>query len=126
MKINFYLKERNSTKDSLVLVAISLNGKRPKFSTTLKINPKYWNHNSQRVKANSSNALNFNKILNTVQSKILDLYTKNFVENDKSKTTKFFDEVRTYLTGKFENSEIDLTVVESFKIDHPNPAKVIS
>lgn len=115
MKINFYLKERNSIKDSLVLVAISLNGKRPKFSTTLKINPKYWNHNSQRVKANSSNALNFNKILNTVQSKILDLYTKNFVENDKSKTTKFFDEVRTYLTGKFENSEIDLTVDKAFE-----------
>lgn len=115
MKINFYLKEPNSIKDSLVLVTISLNGKRPKFSTTLKINPKYWNENNQRVKANAPNALNLNKILNTVQSKILDLYTRNFVENDKSKTTKFFDEIRTYLTGKFENSETDLTIDKAFE-----------
>lgn len=58
MKINFYLKEPNSIKDSLVLVTISLNGKRPKFSTTIKITPKYWNENSKRIKANAPNALN--------------------------------------------------------------------
>lgn len=114
MKINFYLKEPNSTKESLILVAISLNGKRSKFSTTQKINPKYWNVNNQRIKSNAPNALNFNKILNSVQSRILDLYTKNFIENDKSKTTKFFDEVRTYLSGKFENSETDLTIEKAF------------
>lgn len=115
MKINFYLKEPKSIKDSLVLVTISLNGKRPKFSTTLKITPKYWNENSQRIKANAPNALNFNKILNTIESKILDLYTKSFVEDDKSKAVKFFDEVRTYLAGKFENSETDLTVDKAFE-----------
>ncbi|PWN60451.1 site-specific integrase [Chryseobacterium viscerum] len=115
MKINFYLKEPKSIKDSLVLVTISLNGKRPKFSTTLQITPKYWNGNNQRIKANAPNALNFNKILNTIESKILDLYTKSFVENDKSKATKFFDEVRTYLAGKFENSETDLTVDKAFE-----------
>ncbi|QBA22299.1 hypothetical protein EU348_14280 [Chryseobacterium indologenes] len=115
MKINFYLKEPNSIKDSLVLVTISLNGKRPKFSTTIKITPKYWNENSKRIKANAPNALNFNRILNTIESKILDLYTKSFVEDDKSKTTKFFDEVRTFLNGKFENSETDLTVDKAFE-----------
>ncbi|WP_080778062.1 site-specific integrase [Chryseobacterium phocaeense] len=114
MKINFYLKEPNSVKESLILVTVSLNGKRTKFSTTQKINPKYWNINNQRIKSNAPNALNFNKILNTIQSKILDLYTKNFIENDKSMTVKFFDEVRTYLSGKFENSEIDLTVDKGF------------
>jgi|GEM_PF-3528764 len=115
MKINFYLKEPNSIKDSLVLVTISLNGKRPKFSTTLKITPKYWNKNNQRIKTNAPNALNFNKMLNTIQAKILDLYTRNFLENDKSITTKFFDEVSTYLNGKFENSETDLTVDKAFE-----------
>ncbi|WP_294266758.1 tyrosine-type recombinase/integrase [uncultured Chryseobacterium sp.] len=115
MKINFYLKEPKSTKESLILVTISLNGKRSKFSTTQKINPKYWNVNTQRIKTNAPDALNFNKILNTVHSKILDLYTKNYIENDKSKTTKFFDEVRRYLSGKFENSEIELTVDEAFE-----------
>lgn len=114
MKINFYLKEPNSIKESLILVTISLNGKRSKFSTTQKINPKYWNVNNQRIKSNAPNALNFNKILNSVQSRILDLYTKNFIENDKSKTTKFFDEVRTYLSGKFENSKTDLTIEKAF------------
>ena len=115
MKINFYLKEPKSIKDSLVLVTISLNGKRPKFSTTLQITPKYWNGNNQRIKANAPNALNFNKMLNMIESKILDLYTKSFVEDDKSKATKFFDEVRTYLAGKFENSETDLTVDKAFE-----------
>jgi len=47
MKINFYLKERNSVKDSLILVTISLSGKRPKFSTSLKISPKYWSEKTK-------------------------------------------------------------------------------
>jgi len=115
MKVNFYLKEPNSVRDSLVLVAISLNGKRPKFSTTLKISPKYWNENTQRSKANAPNSLNFNKMLNTIHSKILDLYTRNFIDDDKSKTTKFFDEVRAYINGKFENSGTDLTVDKAFE-----------
>lgn len=115
MKINFYLKEPNSIKESLILVTVSLNGKRTKFSTTQKINPKYWNVNNQRIKSNAPNALNFNKILNNIQSRILDLYTRNFIENDKSMTVKFFDEVRTYLSGKFENSETDLTVDKGFE-----------
>lgn len=115
MKINFYLKEPNSTKESLILVTVSLNGKRSKFSTTQKVNPKYWNLNSQRIKTNAPNALNFNKILNAIQSKILDLHTKNFIEKDKSETSKFFNEVRRYLSGKFENSETNLTVDKAFE-----------
>lgn len=115
MKINFYLKEPNSTKESLILVTVSLNGKRSKFSTTQKVNPKYWNLNTQRIKTNAPNALNFNKILNTIQSKILDLHTKNFIEKDKSETSKFFNEVRRYLSGKFENSETNLTVDKAFE-----------
>ncbi|WP_265131757.1 site-specific integrase [Chryseobacterium oranimense] len=115
MKINFYLKEPNSTKESLILVTISLNGKRSKFSTTQKVNPKYWNLNTQRIKINAPNALNFNKILNTIQSKILDLHTKNFIEKDKSETSKFFNEIRRYLSGKFENSETNLTVDKAFE-----------
>lgn len=31
MKINFYLKEPNSTKESLIFVTVSLNGKGQKF-----------------------------------------------------------------------------------------------
>ncbi|MCQ9639761.1 hypothetical protein MP478_10175 [Chryseobacterium sp. WG14] len=70
---------------------------------------------NQRIKANAPNALNFNRMLSTIESKILDLYTKSFVEDDKSKATKFFDEVRTFLNGKFENSETDLTVDKAFE-----------
>lgn len=114
MKINFYLKEPKLV-DSIVLVAISLNGKRIKFSTQQNIICKYWNKNTQRARPNMSNAFNFNKILNSIESRILDLYAKNFVETDKSKTSKFFSEVKSFLTGKFENSVTDLTVDKAFE-----------
>jgi integrase len=114
MKINFYLKEPNSADKTLVLVYISLNGERKKFSTTVQVNPNYWSKNKKRLKSNAPNALNFNKVLNTIESKIFELHTKIFTENDKSKTIKLFNEVEAYLKGKFENSDNDLTVDKAF------------
>lgn len=115
MKINFYLKEPNSVKETLVLVTISLSGERTKFSTSIKINPKHWNVKSQRLKANAPNSLNFNRMLDKIQSTILDLYTKHFIEDNQSKSIKFFDEVKKYITGKFENSAYNLSVDEAFE-----------
>ncbi|UQB69462.1 tyrosine-type recombinase/integrase [Epilithonimonas zeae] len=109
MKINFYLKEPKAS-ESLILVAISLNGKRAKYSTQQKIGCKHWNRNNMRAKPSMANSFNLNKILNTIESKILSLYTKNFVEFDKSNSERFFREIKSFLTGKFENSENDLTV----------------
>lgn len=46
----FLLKEPNSTEDTLIYQFYQSKGVKVKISTGVKINPKYWNFESQRVK----------------------------------------------------------------------------
>lgn len=47
---NFYLKEPNSQNATLINLMFSYDGKRLKFSTGEKINPKAWNSLKQTVR----------------------------------------------------------------------------
>ena len=49
-KANFKLKEPNSKKETLIYLNFYYNYKRFKYSTGEKINPKFWNETSHRVK----------------------------------------------------------------------------
>lgn len=50
------------------------------MSTTISIYPTDWNYRTQSVNANAQNAQNLNIFLNAFRSKILDCYSKLFVE----------------------------------------------
>lgn len=49
--IKFNLKNKQSNSDSLILMIIHVEGNRIKLSTSLNIEPKFWNDKKQRVKA---------------------------------------------------------------------------
>ncbi|MBJ6369765.1 Arm DNA-binding domain-containing protein [Snuella sedimenti] len=50
-KAKFILKEPNSKEETLVYLLYNYQYKRFKYSTGEKLNPKFWNKSTQRVKA---------------------------------------------------------------------------
>jgi len=50
MNVKFKLKEPNSTSSTLILLKAYINGQRLTYSTSYKIEPKYWNDKKMRTK----------------------------------------------------------------------------
>ena len=73
MKIHYYLDKPN-TKNSLVMLFISNNGKRVKISTSVFVNTKDWNKNREELKKGTKNALEWNTYLGNVKNSIENHY----------------------------------------------------
>jgi len=104
--INYYLKEKGKTTDTLIYLFVSYNSKRLKFSSGEKINPKYWNEENQRarkIKAFPYHA-EFNTYLDNLAEKAKDIIRT--YRNDKQRTpttNELRGELKEYL-GKTEQS----------------------
>jgi site-specific recombinase XerD len=69
-QVRFILKEPNANKESLIYAILNVNGKRLKLSTGLKVNPKAWQHGSQRVKSSHNKAIIMNERLRNISHDI--------------------------------------------------------
>lgn len=76
--VTFVLKEPNSNEKTLVYLLFRYNTQRLKYSTSLKIDPKFWNAEKQRAKETRQfpEYSEFNSFLNNIESKTNDLYRK--------------------------------------------------
>ena len=83
----FYLKDKNSNNETLILMFFNYNNKVFKYSTKTSIEPKNWNNNTCRVKQQSSHSLELNKQITKIEESIMSIYhrmnTNDRVINNK-------------------------------------------
>ena len=83
----FYLKDKNSNNETLILMFFNYNNKVFKYSTKTSIEPRNWNNKSCRVKQQSSHSLILNKQINKIEDSIINIYhrmkTNDRVINNK-------------------------------------------
>lgn len=73
----FVLKEPNIKEDTLVYMLFRFNGSKLKYSTGQKINPKYWNPETQRAREVRGFPYNeFNTLLKRLDTTVSDTYRK--------------------------------------------------
>ncbi len=85
MNISFYLKRINSTKETAIYARISYRADRiDKYYISEKINPKYWNKETQRAKQSRDfpEFPEFNTRLDLIESKIKNIFRKHLNENN--------------------------------------------
>jgi integrase len=82
--VTFVLKEPNSKEPTLIYLMFTYTGQRLKYSTGLKINPKFWNNEKQLVKETRqfSGYSEYNTTLTDLASCITNTYRK--LINDKA------------------------------------------
>src|SRR5947209_3388314 len=82
----FVLKEPTSKEDTLVYLLYRFNGSKLKFSTGQKINPKYWNPESQRAReVRAFKYAEFNTLLNNLETEVNDAY-RTLINDRKTAT----------------------------------------
>ena len=83
----FYLKDKNSNNETLILMFFNYNNKVFKYSTKTSVEPRNWNNKTCRVKQQSSNSLELNKQINKIADSIINIYhrmkTNDRVINNK-------------------------------------------
>src|SRR5215207_8453937 len=79
----FVLKEPTAKDETLVYLLYRFNGQKLKYSSSQKINPKFWNPEKQRAKETRqfSGYAEFNSLLGNLESEIQNSYRK--LINDK-------------------------------------------
>ncbi|REG89382.1 site-specific integrase [Winogradskyella sediminis] len=77
-KAKFILKEPNAKTDTLIYLVYNYQYSRFKYSTSEKINPKFWNKNDQRVKSSKSfpEHPEFNARLDKIENGINNAFRK--------------------------------------------------
>lgn len=68
--VNFYLKEPNSDRETLILVKYNSGNLRFKLSTGERIHPDKWNEKTQRAKKNYSGASDLNDLLKSMEAEV--------------------------------------------------------
>lgn len=68
--VKYNLKNANSNKDTLIFLIFRLDDQKLKVSTKLKINPRYWNFEHQRVKKSYKNSKLINDLLDAFDVKL--------------------------------------------------------
>jgi integrase len=83
----FVLKEPTSKEDTLVYLLYRFNGSKLKYSTGQKINPKFWNPETQRAREvrTFKEYAEFNSLLNNLETEVNNTYRK--LLNDRHSPT---------------------------------------
>ncbi len=99
--IKFNLKNKQSNSDSLILMIIHVERKRIKLSTSLSIDPKFWNDKKQRVKSllEFPNHAKINAELKKMEDKMTDLL-EGYVDQN------YTPDAETIKQDFFSNSEV--------------------
>ncbi len=118
-KFNFYLKGaknaveyRRSTKPALILLFVSHDGKRSRFTTGQSIAPNCWDFKNQRCKASATNAASLNDYLANFQASIEETLLGLKAEG----VTPSTDLLKSEVNLKKEKKAKISTLVEGFEI----------
>jgi integrase len=68
--VNFYLKEPNTSRETLILAKYNSEGLKFKLSTGEKVLPSKWNEKSQRIKKNFTGHSELNGLLDSIEGEI--------------------------------------------------------
>lgn len=111
-KVNFYLKEKKSSTETLIFLSFLYHGQRFRYSTSLKIHPQNWNFNQWRAKVTASHkkGVEINKYLNKLEAHTIEAYEEK-ISSGVIPTT---DELKNYIDSKIDR-----------KIDEKNEIKAI-
>lgn len=101
--VNFYLYDRNSQKDTLVLLRFRYNNNTLVYSTRQKVNPTHWYFKKQRAKE-IDKYKSLNELLNKVENDVMSIYrnsivneiplTNDILKNELSKSLQLNKNVR--------------------------------
>ena len=70
----FYLKDKNSKNETLIMMFFNYNNNVFKYSTKTSIEPRNWNSKTCRVKQQSLHSLELNKQIHKIEDSIIDIY----------------------------------------------------
>ena len=70
----FYLKDKNTDNETLILMFFNYNNKVLKYSTKNSIEPRNWNNMTCRVKHQASHSLELNKQIQKIEDAIMDIF----------------------------------------------------
>ena len=100
----FYLKDKKSNKETIILLYFNFNNNVLKYSSKISIKPNIWNDKTCRVKHQSQQSLEINKHLQRIEDSILDIYHK-LITNNK------------LINKKILKSELDIVLERDMKQD---------
>jgi len=80
--ILFYLRKTRENAGGQVplMVRITINGERAQFNTKTEIRPELWDSKSGKCVGRSAESTKINRILDSLRTRISELYHKNFDE----------------------------------------------
>ena len=76
MNVDLYLRDKNATEKSAIMIRLSIGGyKYYRISTGVSVHPEYWNKRSKRVRNNASipQSEKINRYLENLERKALDI-----------------------------------------------------
>lgn len=109
-EVNYYLKDKKSKEETLVFLNYYYNNRKFKFSTGIKISPKYWNFETQRIRKSSKGWEENNNLLNSLIVETNKVY-KDAISNEIAITN---DYLKCKL-NKFLQKEDETTKKEFFE-----------
>jgi len=109
MQISFYLKRPNSEIETVIFARICYEGYKLKYYTTEKINPKYWNKETQRAKQikTFNEYPEFNQRLKKIDSDIDKVYLHYLNNNSNEIPTP--NTLKNLLDKKFKKTVNEIT-----------------
>jgi len=113
MKINFYLDKPQSEKTILV-IAVSLKGKRIRLSTGISVNTNVWDKDKQRIKPSARNSSQINAALNHLRSKVEAYYHQAIAAGNKTEINEIQNLINELTITKQEKHEEEKTFLEQF------------
>lgn len=131
MNVKYYLA-KNSYNKTTILISISHNSNRVRFSSGLSIEPKNWNSKIQKVKSNATNSIRINQKLMDIEKYIIDNYEINNkkiinLDNVKKEVLSYISDYKNtnintfnyyydeYLKDNFENNKFKKSTIKQKK-----------
>ena len=108
----FTLKEPNAKQETLIYLFYNFNNKRLKYSTGEKINPKFWNPESQRARESKQfpEHPEFNSRLDKIQVAVKNSYRK--LQNDEKTITPELLKEELEITLKIKEQKERITLFD--------------
>lgn len=123
-KVNFYLKDPESSEQTLIYLFFAFEGSRLKYSTGETIKPSHWNANTMRVKKSVGGSTEINDWLDKIQSSVKEIYRTMNTNGDLISTSILRDKLDSIRHGKKERLTL-FAFIESF-IDSVSSSKKAS
>ena len=103
MKINFYLKDKNSKTITQILLSFSYNGKRLRYPTGISTKTKSWNNMTSKVYSGVIGSVSKNTRLSELESTLSKAYQNIILNNEEIPKPNYFKQI---LDEKFNSKLI--------------------